>query len=617
MVVESELINEVKAASHVGRIYEILSTLQFAQPSSRLTAAVHKRCQGFETEANIRIALLANFTLDMLPPHISTAFAAIGQHAACYVAPYNQYYQEVLSETSQLKAFEPDLVLLSLAMQELSPDIHYRFAELSSSQRDEQAENVLDHVLQWVDLASEHTSAEILVTNFVTPADSALGIADLGEEETEKEFYQRLNSRLRKKLAQNTSVCLVDIDSLVSKIGWEQGFDAKMYYLAKILWSDLLLHHLGQCLAKSFIALQGKAKKCLVLDLDNTLWGGILGEDGITGIKIGKGDPVSEAFSDFQHRLKSLKQRGVILALCSKNNQDDVVEVFSEKNDMPLSMDDFAGVRINWNMKHENISEIADELNIGLDSMVFIDDNPAEISLVKQMIPEVTSLLLPSASEQITDFVDSIPLFEKRRVIESDRNKTKQYTDNRKRVGLKDRALKLDDYLRSLGTNVSLRPVEPGDLPRIHQLFTKTNQFNLTTIRYSLKDIESLLESEGVDLWCYSVDDTFGDLGLVGLLLVRRHQNSAEVDSFIMSCRTMGRGVEIAILNWLKKHYFLQLGYNSIIAKYIATNKNLPVKDLYQQQGFVLREESDNEFVYELVSENSVLANCDWINFTS
>jgi FkbH-like protein len=249
--------------------------------------------------------------------------------------------------------------------------------------------------------------------------------------------------------------------------------------------------------------------------------------------------------------------------------------------------------------------------------MVFIDDNPAEISLVKQMIPEVKSLLLPSASEQITDFVDSIPLFEKRRVIDSDRNKTKQYNDNRKRVGLKERALKLDDYLRSLGTNVSLRPVEPGDLPRIHQLFTKTNQFNLTTIRNSLKDIESLLENEGVDLWCYSVDDTFGDLGLVGLLLVRRHQNSAEVDSFIMSCRTMGRGVEIAILNWLKRHYILQLGYNSIIAKYIATNKNLPVKDLYQQQGFVLREESDNEFVYELTSENSVLANCDWINFTS
>ena len=196
------------------------------------------------------------------------------------------------------------------------------------------------------------------------------------------------------------------------------------------------------------------------------------------------------------YKIKSLKQRGVILALCSKNNYDDVVEAFSQRNDIPLKLEDFAAVRVNWKMKHENIFEIADELNIGLDSLVFIDDNPVEISLVKKMSPEVTSLLLPDAHEKISEFIDSLPYFEKLRVIDLDRNKTEQYKQNRHRENFKDNAIKLDDYLKSLETNVNLRPVETSDIQRIHQLFTKTNQFNMTTIRYSLNEIQEFINND-------------------------------------------------------------------------------------------------------------------------
>lgn len=614
---EENIIQNIKSATDSQGIFDVVSDLSFLPISSRMTFAIAKRLEQTQDNALERVALLSNFTLDMLVPHIITSLAMLRTTGECYVAPYNQYFQDVLNEGSELHQFNPTILLLNLTMRELLPDLFYRFAEMKHEQRWQQANEAIEHVIKWVNLTKQQFSANILVANYILPPNAQLGIADHNEPETEIEFYQKLNEKLRYELKHIEQAHLLDVATLASKVGWQRIYDPKFYYTAKMFWSEEFMQAVGQEIARYSIAWRGLAKKCLVLDLDNTLWGGVLGEEGVTGIKVGKGDPVSEAYRDFQYKIKSLKQRGIVLAICSKNNLEDVEEAFAVRNDMPLSLTDFATIRINWEMKHQNIQEIAEELNIGTDSLVFIDDDPAEISLIRQMIPETLSILLPEAHEEIPALLDRLPYFEKLHVLDTDKEKTQQYIQNKKRVNLESSTTNLEDYLKSLSTQVELKPVCTEDIPRIHQLFTKTNQFNLTTIRYSLSDIQRDLANENCDLWCYSVNDNFGDLGDVGLLLIKRCSHEAYIDSFIMSCRAMGRGIEFAIINWLKSHYLLTLNLDQITAKYLPTKKNKPVKNLYTDNGFITLKESDDEILYGLKSNSMQLKNCEWINLIS
>ena len=617
MIDDNTLIEEIRQASSRDQLFDSLSKMEFGTSSSRLSSIVDKKLKQIGGKSDIRIALLSNFTVDLVSPYITTAFAALELVSECYIAPSNQYYQEVLSEKSKLKTFQPDIILLSLEMSECSSDLRYRFSELSEEQRLEQADFILGHITDWIKLAIDALKSNILVTNFVAPQIPHLGIGDNFEAETEREFYQKLNNKLRLSLKDIDRAHVLDIDALIALVGWERAYDAKMYYLAKIIWSDHMSMLVGQSIAKFAVAVSGYTKKCLILDLDNTLWGGVLGEEGINGIKIGQGDSASEVYTDFQYKIKSLKNRGVVLALCSKNNYDDVSEVFSHRKGMPLQLNDFAAIRINWQPKHQNIKEIGAELNIGLDSLVFIDDNPVEVNLVREMLPEVKCLLLPNTIENIPAFLDFVPYFEKISILEEDRQKTELYNQNKKRVKLKKGRPNLEDYLISLETKVTLRAAGNDDVQRLHQLFTKTNQFNITTIRYSVSDIRGFLGDQNCDLWCFTVGDKFGELGIVGLLLIRRDQYSADLDSFIMSCRVMGRGVETAVLNWAKEFYIERHAMFDINSKYIPTKKNLPVKDLFIEQGFEVISESERECVYKLTAEKKSLIKCDWINLIS
>jgi FkbH-like protein len=393
-----------------------------------------------------------------------------------------------------------------------------------------------------------------------------------------------------------------------------------MYYLAKMEWSPGFLPLVAGELVRHVKAVRGLGRKCLVLDLDGTLWGGICGEEGPDGVKCGPGDPEAEAFLDFQHRLKALQAQGVLLAVCSKNNLADVVEVFETRSEMPLKLADFAAREVCWEPKHEGLRKIAAALNIGTDSLVFLDDNPAEVSLVAQMLPEVKAVLLPPDPAEYVGVLEKMADFERPAVLAEDHGKTEQYRQNREReelrlqLGAGGGGGDLGSYLASLRTELEIRRARRDDLERVHQLFNKTNQFNVTTHRYSLAEVERYAAAQQCELWVARARDRFGDLGTVAVLLLKQEGRSLLVDSLLMSCRAMGRGIETALVNHIKIRLLEHRGLLEVRARFLPTAKNKPVESLFENHGFRLIEaRAHGEKIYALGRSEARLESCDWM----
>ncbi|HEX6903291.1 MAG TPA: HAD-IIIC family phosphatase [Thermoanaerobaculia bacterium] len=561
-----------------------------------------------------RIAYLANFTLDLLPRHVDVCFAREGLRTEHYVGGFDQYVQEVLGEDTGLVRFQPDLVFLALSLRRLRPGYWASFAALSPADRRELRDEVVAHIQTWADTALQRLPATLAIANFPVPAQPAFGVADLDVEYGETEFHLDLNLDLLRCFKGNPRVQLFDLDRLASRFGKDRLLDRKMYYLAKMEWSPAFLSCVAGELVRHARAAQGRARKCLVLDLDNTLWGGVVGEDGPAGVRIGAGDPEGEAFLDLHHRLKALQAQGVLLAVCSRNNPGDVEELFGARPEMPLKLDDFAASEISWDPKHEGLKRIAAALNLGLDSLVFVDDNPAEISLIHQMLPDVKTLLLPPDPAEHVAALDRLTDFERAAITEEDARKTEQYRENRRREELLSVAGDLPTYLASLRTELAITRAKRDDLPRIHQLFAKTNQFNLTTQRYTPAEVERFINSPICELWVARARDRFGDLGTVGLVLLRRDGRIVYIDSFLMSCRAMGRGIETALMNHVKRRLMDEPGHLELRGRYAPTVKNNPVETFYEDQGFRLLERRDGgEKLYVLRRIEARVKPCDWI----
>ena len=339
-----------------------------------------------------------------------------------------------------------------------------------------------------------------------------------------------------------------------------------------------------------------KRKKCIVLDLDNTLWGGVLGEEGVSGIKIG-GDYPGKAFSFFQKSLLQLSQIGVILTVCSKNNENDVLEVWSKNPFILLKKEHFAAYRINWQDKASNIKELANELNIGLDSFVFVDDNPTERELIKQMLPMVAVPEFPSQPYELPLFFKQLvdDYFKVYSITEEDKKKTEQYKANAARVQAQHSFADFGAFLASLNIQITIEAANEFNIPRIAQMTQKTNQFNLTTKRYTDADVKEFLAS-GWKIWCISVADRFGDNGITGCIMI----NGDEIENFLLSCRILGKGIEKAfikkIMSLLKEN-----GITSVKAAYLPTAKNVQVVDFYERCGFsCVVQNEDNSKSYNI-----------------
>jgi FkbH-like protein len=585
-----------------------------ANDYSVLSKALQTRPAPADVPPDVKLAVLGNFTLDLLPRYLDVHLAREGLRGSFYVGKFGQYVQEVLDDGSDLARFQPDVVLLALPLRLLEPDRMAAFSSMPAAERRNFCEEVVSHVESWAARAAEKLPATLLVGNFPSPAYPLAGVADVKSEYGETELYLEMNLELLRRFQGHPRVRLFDLDRLAARYGKDRVLDPKMYYLAKMEWSPGFLPTVASELVRQIKAVRGLGKKCLVLDLDNTLWGGVVGEDGPSGIKIGTGDPEAEAFLEFHHRLKALQDRGVLLAVCSKNNRADVVEVFESRPEIPLKLTDFAAAEICWDPKPQGLKKIAEALNIGTDSLVFMDDNPAEISLVQQMMPEVKTVLLPPDPAEYAGLVERMNDFEKPEILEEDRRKAGQYRENRQRQELQASAGDLASYLASLRTEVEVHLARREDLPRVHQLFTKTNQFNLTTERYSQAEVERFATSPACELWVARARDRFGDLGTIAVVLLKKVGRMATIDSFLMSCRAMGRGIETAIMNHVKQRLVEDRSGLELRGRYFPTPKNKPVETFYDEQGFRLLESSSSgEKLYGLRRDEVKRVPCDWI----
>ncbi|MCW3059420.1 MAG: hypothetical protein JWQ02_1241 [Capsulimonas sp.] len=539
----------------------------------------------------LRIALTGTGTLNSLASHLRVACAGAGLHAPAYVSDFNQWAQDLLPPQSPLYDFQPDLIAISIGTAELFP----RTVSDSEATAEEIAAERTAGVNQIAELlaasARSAPSATVVLHTFSVPDYSPFGILDAKTIGGQRDRIQAINARIVELVNERfPRTALLDQERVEARHGKDRVRDDRMWYMASMPFSDTFLPVIASEYLRIVKALKGLGRKCVVLDLDNTLWGGVIGEDGINNIKIGGQAAPGNAFRDFQRALLALRGRGIILAVCSKNNPDDVWPVFENHPDMVLRREHFAAVRINWSDKATNIAEIARELNIGLDSLVFLDDNPAERGLVRQQLPDVLTVELPKDPAFYTRTLLGLDVFDVLSLTEEDRKRAQQYQEQAERRQLEETATAkggdVTAYLRSLEIVAALSPATPFTVPRIAQLINKTNQFNMTTRRYTEQQVAAMSEdTAGWGVYSCTVLDRFGDSGLTGVALVRKGVDVWEIDSFLLSCRVLGRGVEDALLTYLLSEA-TSAGASTMRGLFAPTAKNAPAAGFYDKQGW-------------------------------
>jgi FkbH-like protein len=446
-------------------------------------------------------------------------------------------------------------------------------------------------------LSRMNTAKQFIIFTMVSLFKIDYQTTDTDIEEAIAEYNQRLYILAN----DNVNIKIMDIKSFSRRYHDKYLIDWKYYYIAQIPFNPKLAIDFTKWFLRQIEIIEMKRKKCIVVDLDNTLWDGVLGEDGTDGIKIG-GDYPGNAFYFFQSYLLELGRKGIILTVCSKNNEADVFDIWKNHPDMLLRESDFVTYRINWNNKVDNIKDIAEELNIGLESMVFIDDSPSERELVKQMFPKVSVPDFPAHPYLLPDFVKKLTedYFCAYTLTEEDYSKSQKYMENTKRVQYKNQFTDIDAYLKSLKIELTIEKMNEYNIARFAQMTQKTNQFNLTTKRYTESDIQALSGS-GALVYGLRVKDKFGDNGLTGLMITRRNGKSADIDTLLLSCRILGKKIEYVFVNYILMK-LKEAGFEKITATYIKTLKNDQVENFYDKLDFVVMESKENckKYILEL-----------------
>ncbi|MEP6562538.1 MAG: HAD-IIIC family phosphatase, partial [Nakamurella sp.] len=540
-------------------------------------ARIVNRCRPLLPAAGrrARIAVLGSYTTSQLTSLLPVAAARIGLDVEIYESGYGQYRADVLNPDSELYSFGPDVVVLA---------VHEGEVALPTLSAD--PEQAVDAELaRWTslwELIGTRLQADIVQHSFAIPPEVSLGHLALRMPGSRYAMLQRLNERLGELAVGRVS--LVDCERLAGIVGKYAWFDARYFHLAKqavgLNAVPLLVRHTAAVLG----ARLGLGKKCLVLDLDNTLWGGVLGEVGPHGISLGSG-PVGEAYTAFQRYIKGLKDKGVVLAVCSKNNDQDVQEVLREHPDMVLRAEEFALIAASWQDKPQAVRHIAETLGIGLDSVVFVDDNPAEREAVRQLLPEVDVVALPAEPAGYVQALSSYPFFESSVVTADDVARTGQYQARASMTKLLGSVDSMEEYLASLDMQASFSTLNQTNTARVAQLIGKTNQFNLTTKRRTSAEVEALADDPAYLSQVVRLRDRFADHGIVGVLLAALRHNEVEVDTWLLSCRVIGRGLEDEMMSKLIADAE-RAGCERILGTYRPTLKNSQVADLYPRLGF-------------------------------
>jgi FkbH-like protein len=528
-----------------------------------------------------RIAILGGSTSTEIKSMLELFLLAQGIQPAFYESGYNRYCEEVLFENPDLWNFKPDIIFIDTTWRNVSqfPELMEAEADVEKRLRREMAR----FEPLWEKIHKE-LGALIIQNNFDLPHLRPLGNLEASESYCRVNFLLRLNAEFAAYARNHSRFLINDILYLCAQVGLASWFDPNYWYNFHMALSPAATVAVAHNVAAIVKAVYGKSKKCLVLDLDNTLWGGVVGEDGVQNLILGRDHPVGEAFLNFQSYLKDLKRRGVILAVCSKNDAENAREGFSHPDSL-LKVEDFSAFKANWNPKPENIREIAAELNIGLDSMVFVDDNPVERALVAEQLPEVA---VPDVGSDISCFAEALErerYFEVEKVVQDDLSRSAYYSSNSQRNAYQADFHDYGDFLASLEMTAEIGPFIPVYLGRITQLINKTNQFNLTTRRYTNAEVEAISRDPAFITLYGRLADRFGDNGLVSVLIGHTADTTIELDLWLMSCRVLKREMEFAMFDALVEECQVR-GIRRIVGVYIPSKKNSMVAGLYAGLGF-------------------------------
>ncbi len=470
---------------------------------------------------------------------------------------------------------------------------------------------MLQPLISLIDQFRSRSTASLIIQSFEQPLIESSGILDSRRAVGQAEIIRLLNRKLNLAALAREGVYVLDYDALVARHGRKNWIDEKKWLTSRSPISADCLVHIAREYLRFLIPLAGRQCKVLVVDLDNTLWGGIVGEDGTKGLQIGLEYP-GACFLAFQRAILELHGRGVLLAICSKNNEADALDALANHPQMLLRLEHFASIRINWTDKAQNIREIAAELNVGVDSIAFADDSLAERQRVKLELPEVTVINLPSDPAGYASALRSSPVFERLSVTSEDRERGKYYAEQRERSQLASTATSLEDFYRSLQMRAEFVAVTPATLPRISQLTQKTNQLNTTTRRYSEAEIQSLADDPAWNLFGVRIVDKFGDNGIVGVVISRTAGEILEIDTFLLSCRVIGRTVETAML--ARVHDTARAsGCTRIRGWFFPTKKNDPAKNIFGNHGFTATEQTESGTLWELDVNAKSISKPAWI----
>lgn len=532
----------------------------------------------------IRLAILASSTVNHLPPAIRVAGLRRRLWIDVYSGAYGQYRQELLDPSSSLHEFAPQSVLFSLTARDVLADISLT---ATASEVDHLIAQTINELRSLWRKARETFNATIIQQTFMNITEPLFGSYDRIVPGAPSRLVARLNDQLSEAAAQD-GILILDVAHTSERDGIDAWFDRGRWLQGKLEIAPQAAPLFGDMVARVLAAQRGLSKKCLVLDLDNTLWGGVIGDDGIGGILLGEGSAVGEAHLALQRYAKQLKERGVILAVCSKNEPAIAEEVFHNHPEMLLRRSDISAFFANWDDKAENLKTIAGRLNISIDSLVFVDDNPTERARIRQSLPMVAVPELPADPAEYVRYLADAGYFEAVAFTSEDRDRAGQYAANAERETLLQSSQSIDAFLRSLNMSLMFGPFTAVDQPRVVQLFNKTNQFNTTTRRYSSDEIASVANLPSALTLQFRLSDRFGDNGLISAMILRAttdHEDLLEIENWVMSCRVFGRQLEFEVMN-IAVEAARQHGARALIADYIVTSKNKVISNLYSSLGF-------------------------------
>ncbi|MEZ0263619.1 MAG: HAD-IIIC family phosphatase [Phycisphaerae bacterium] len=593
-------IDAALAAGHAGRARALLGRLWAAAPTPATAPFVVSRFDRLRGQVPLvpcRLAVLRSFTVEPLVPLVKAQALVGGIDLEARLGDFDTVTQEVIDPASWVYGFAPTAIVIATQARDVAPLLWRDFADAAPADVDDEVARVARHYRHLVATLRSRTDAHVIVHNWQVPPAPALGLLDGRTGGGQVEAIRRVNGALAEVARESRNVYALDYDALIARHGAARWEDPRKWATVRLPVAADNLVHVAREWLRFLHPIAGRVCKCLVTDLDNTLWGGVIGEDGMDGIKLDD-SAAGAPFRAVQRAILDLHRRGVILAIASKNNPDDARQAIERHTGMILRPDHFAVVRANWDDKATSLRAIAAELNIGIDSLAFIDDNPVERQWVAEQVPEVTVIDLPADPLGYADALRTAPVFERLTLTDEDRGRGRMYAEQRLRAELSAGAGSLEDFYRSLDMRAEIAPVSPATLPRVAQLTQKTNQFNLTTRRYTEAQVAELAADPACRVWTLKVVDRMGDNGLVGVAITRLSGDRCEVDTLLLSCRVIGRTVETAFLAHVAADARAR-GARVLAGWFVPTAKNAPAKSFYADHGFTAAREQDGATLWE------------------